>query len=420
MEQPDQKKLQDILRQRDKYESLGVLAGGIAHDFRNYLSGIVTQAEIAREHLGKHSENNAGTLAEDALETILNSAKQAGELVRRLLAFSDPGALLEPVPVDLHREVRTVCRLVGLNPAKNTRLINDPDPSELWISSYPYALQQVCLNLIVNAVDAIGDRGGFVRVETSPLTLKVARTTREGRTMAPGKYAAIRIIDNGPGIPDAVRHKIFDPFFSTKGRNDRNGLGLAMVRQIIEETNGDLNFESALGVGTRFEIIIPIVESPVGEVVEETKSDFIPRLTEGNAAESKQSPSSILFLEDDPTISEGARIILESCGFRVEHYDNGHDGLIAIQRPGAHFDLVVCDFHLCDMDATEFIRRSVPLDFVKRYVLVMGSLNHIKRIGPEEAYIEEIFEKPISYFTVAKRLHAILGNKDIQVPEFTV
>jgi|TARA_B110000438_G_scaffold294036_1_gene334794 CheY-like chemotaxis protein len=290
----------------------------------------------------------------------------------------------------------------------------------LWISSFPYALQQVCLNLIVNASDAIGERGGFVRVETVPHTLKVTRTTRDGRDLLPGDYAAIRVIDNGPGIPDAVQRKIFDPFFSTKGRNDRNGLGLAMVRQIIEETGGDITFESALGIGTRFEIIIPIVDSHGEDFAEDAEVAPIPSTPELHPSEDERTSSSVLFLEDDPTISEGARIILESCGFRVEHYDNGNDGLLALEREGAHFDIVLCDFHLTDMDATEFIRKAVAKGIEKRFVLVTGSLNHTKSIAPEEAYIEEIFEKSISYFTVARRLHAILGNEDIKIPEFAV
>lgn len=145
-----------------------------------------------------------------------------------------------------------------------------------------------------------------------------------------------------------------------------------------------------------------------------------PVVTEISQTKSEPNLSSILFLEDDPTISQGACMILENCGFRVEHYDKGADGLLALEREDAHFDIILCDYHLTDMDATEFIQSLVARGIDKKCVLATGSLDHADSIAPIEAYIEEILEKPISYFTVARRLHAILGNEDIQVPDFSV
>lgn len=406
-------KLQEMMRQRDKLESLGALASGIAHDFRNILSAIVSQADLVRTLLESSESLKEGSKMRDSLELILSTAHNAGGLVQRLLDFSAPANSLTPNPVSLKHEVTTVTRILGSTIPPTVKLLTQWENIDQWVNAYPFAIQQVLLNLGLNAADAIGDAEGFIRIEVMPLELSRdhLKVGREG--LAPGRYINIRVIDNGPGIPDAVRDKIFEPFFSTKARRDRNGLGLAMVARLMAELHGHISYESALGVGTRFEVLLPLVDAPCKT---HAPVRMIPTMDDSVAtANGRKDAASLLFLEDDPTISKGARIILESCGFTVEHYANGSDALKAIANRLTPFDIIVCDFHLPDMTATELIRRVVETSHDQRFVLVSGSMVDESNLGSAHRHVARVFKKPISYFTVARELHDLLKNEHLLV-----
>lgn len=401
-------KLQEMMRQRDKLESLGALASGIAHDFRNVLAAIVSQADLARNLLDRNGLSMDPAELRDSLELILSTAHHAGDLVQRLLDFSAPAKSLNPAPVSLQHELQTVTRILSSTVPQSVRIITRWVEIDQWVKAYPFAIQQVLLNLGLNAADAIGPTEGFIRLEASPVTIDSDRSEVEAGYLIPGRYINIRVIDNGPGIPEAVREKIFEPFFSTKARRDRNGLGLAMVARLMDELQGYLTFESALGVGTRFEVFLPLVPGPVDRVAAkpvELKKEEVQ--TNGHAS---KDAASLLFLEDDPAISKGARIILESCGFSVEHYAQGRDALNAITNRNHPFDLVLCDFHLPDMNAPELIRRALEIAGTQRFVLVSGSIVDEDNLGGMQSHVARIFKKPISYFTVARELHELLGQ----------
>jgi PAS domain S-box-containing protein len=402
-------KLHEMMRQRDKLESLGALASGIAHDFRNVLSAIVNQADLARTLLGRAEPTHGHAGVKDSLDLILSTAHHAGELVQRLLDFSAPSRSLTPTPVSLQHEIHTVTRILGSSVPGEVKILTHWEDIDQWVNAYPFAIQQVLLNLGLNAADAIGTRQGFIRLEASPVELAEGRHGGGANGLAPGRYINLRVVDNGPGIPEAVRDKIFEPFFSTKARRDRNGLGLAMVARLVDEMQGHITFESALGVGTRFEVLLPLVEPPAEplgtiRILADGASPVRPEESGG------EKSASLLFLEDDPTISKGARIILESCGFSVEHYARGQDALKAMAERRRPFDLVLCDYHLSDMNAGELIRRALEVSTPQRFVLVSGSLLDGVELGSLNAHVSRVFKKPISYFTVARELHELLGT----------
>jgi PAS domain S-box-containing protein len=406
-------KLQEMMRQRDKLESLGALASGIAHDFRNVLSAIVNQADLARNLLARSDSLSQEAEMRDSLELILSTAHHAGDLVQRLLDFSAPAKSLTPGPVSLQHELTTVTRILESTFHADLKFITQWDDIDRWVNAYPFAVQQVLLNLGMNAADAIGPTEGFIRIEAQPIKLPVEHPTVGEDILAPGDYINIRVIDNGPGIPEAVRDKIFEPFFSTKARRDRNGLGLAMVARLVTELRGHITFESALGVGTRFEVLLPLVDAPAEST---SPVRLIPAIEESaNGNGKKESAATLLFLEDDPTISKGARIILESCGFMVEHYAHGQDALRAIASRPRPFDVILCDYHLPDMNATELIRRALEEKEEQRFVLVSGSAVDEGSLGSVQRHVARVFKKPVSYFTVARELHELL-EKDCEVP----
>lgn len=402
-------RLQEILRQRDKLESLGALSSGVAHDFRNILSAIVNHADLARNRLKASPDEASLRSVADGLDLILSTAHQAGDLVQRLLDFSAPAKSLTPAPVSVRHEIQAVKRILEPGLPADLRLVVHTEDSDCWVNAYPLALQQVLLNLGLNASDAIGDEPGFIRIESFVSEFTAAEPPPLGTDLAPGRYLTLRLIDNGPGIPEAVRDRIFEPFFSTKRRADRNGLGLAMVARLINELDGHISFESALGVGTRFEILLPLTDAPPNPAVSLLEARHSADVQPGPAS-AGEARASLLFLEDDPAISQGARLILESCGFTVEHYARGRDGLRVLQSRVEPFDIVLCDFHLPDMDAVELIEQSVKQFQKQRFVLVSGSMLNEDVLGGMRVHVERIYSKPISYFTVARELHELLGT----------
>ncbi len=404
-------RLQEILRQRDKLESLGALASGVAHDFRNILAAIVNHADLARNRLVRDREEASRETVANCLDLILSTAHQAGDLVQRLLDFSSPAKSLTPAPVSVQREVQAVTRILGPGLASSIKLLTHLEDADCWVNAYPLAIQQVLLNLGLNAADAISDQPGFIRIESFATEISDDRPAPFGTSLAPGRYLNLRIIDNGPGIPEAVRDRVFEPFFSTKRRSDRNGLGLAMVARLVTELQGHISFESVLGVGTRFEILLPITDAPEAPVTvpppEHAPAVFEQERDPGPSSERR---ASLLFLEDDPAISQGARLILESCGFTVEHCASGKDGLRLITSRVQPFDVVVSDFHLPDMNAVELIQRSIKHCDKQRFVLVSGSMLSEDILGGMRSHVDRIYSKPISYFTVARELHELLGT----------
>jgi two-component system cell cycle sensor histidine kinase/response regulator CckA len=399
-------KLQEMLRQRDKLDSLGALSSGIAHDFRNVLAAIVNQADLARNALEKTPGENPRQEVLESLELILRTAHDAGDLVQRLLDFSAPTCSLTTGPVSLTNELETVKRILMSAIRQGIELITNWEDIDYWVKAYPFSIQQVLLNLGMNASDAIGKGEGFVRIEAKPISLSTGHPLVVEEFLTAGRYINIQVIDNGPGIPEAVREKIFEPFFSTKARRDRNGLGLAMVSRLMKELNGHISYDSALGVGTRFEVWLPLLENVDQTTLSGRALSPIKGLEP--LPETKRRGVDLLFLEDDPTISKGARIILESCGFTVEHHTEGGEALKAIEGRERPFDVILCDFHLPDMDATELIGRAIKGRQNQRFVLVSGRTIDELELGSVHPYVSRIFKKPVSYFTVARELHELL------------
>ncbi|MFP4542033.1 MAG: ATP-binding protein, partial [Opitutales bacterium] len=380
------------------------------------------QADLARSLLAPHANQPASAMenVREALQLILSTADSAGDLVQRLLDFSDPSATPKRARVAVDKEILTATRLLALNMPRRVRLTPHLEGRDYWISAPPFSVQQLLLNLIVNAADAIGEEEGFIRVEAGPARIGPAHPL-VGNGLEPGAYVALRIVDNGPGVPESLHRRIFEPFFSTKGRTDRNGLGLAMVQRIVEELDGHITFESALGIGTRFEILLPLLPLSPERADPPATVDLPGRalhsaVVNPSPAENK-CVASLLFLEDDPTISQGARIILESCGFRVEHYTCGEEALAAMRAREVPFDLVLSDYHLPDMNADELITQALGFEAEQRFVLVSGSMLDDGQLGDLEEHVSRIFKKPTSYFTIAREIHLLLGNEDAPVPD---
>jgi PAS domain S-box-containing protein len=251
----DQKRAEEAIRQREKLDSIGLLAGGIAHDFNNLLVGIMGGASYARDSLDR------GHSAYPMLEIVLRSSERAADLTQQLLAYAGKvDVRLEPA--DISQVARDACDPVRISIPKNIDLKLETANDIPVIETNAGQMKQVIVNLVMNAVEAIGEESGVVTVKTAmePVGPGVCESGEPqsnvlGYELPPGQYVLVEVSDSGPGMDDRMQTQIFDPFFTTKfmGR----GLGLAAVQGIVRSLGGGIRVSSEAGSGSAFQVLLP-------------------------------------------------------------------------------------------------------------------------------------------------------------------
>jgi PAS domain S-box-containing protein len=250
----DQKRAEEALREREKLDSIGLLAGGIAHDFNNILVGIMGGASFAIDSLEREHP------AYPILEIVVRSSERAAHLTQQLLAYSGKGqTALEQVSIS--RVVREVRDLLRTSIPRNASVELDTAEDLPFVETSANRIQQLIINLVMNAVEAIGEETGVIKVRTATLRLEPANLERNvlGYRLPAGSYVLIEVSDSGVGMDEQTQTRIFDPFFTTKftGR----GLGLAAVQGIVRTLGGGIQVESELGGGSTFGVLLPAGES---------------------------------------------------------------------------------------------------------------------------------------------------------------
>lgn len=312
------RKSEEQLRQAQKMEAVGLLAGGVAHDFNNLLTVIAGYAEALL--------NDAGTAPamKDDLTQISRAAEQAATLTRQLLAFSRR-QVLNPEVLDLNARIseleKMLRRLVGENIVLAVRLSEKP----AWIKVDPSQIEQVILNLVVNARDAI-EGCGKIFVESSHVELSDAER-------GPSSCVMLTVRDTGQGMDEATRARVFEPFFTTKGRGRGTGLGLATVYGIVEQSGGTITVHSEPGVGSTFNVHLP---GASGEVRESPVS-------RPQAVVASNLPIRVLLVEDEEMVRSVARRVLEQHQMRVVEAESASVALRIFHEQPADFDVVVSD-----------------------------------------------------------------------------
>ena len=318
----------------DRLELLGRMAGGIAHDFNNVL-GIVTAAGAA----ARLAEDSLARLAE--LRAIEEAADRGAALVRQLLAFSRR-QVMAPRVLDLNERVSLMARLLERLLGAGIRLELELDDPPRRVRADPSQLDQVLLNLAVNARDAMQGRGRL-RIETGS---RLVLGEGAGR-IPPGRYATITVQDSGPGIPPDVLARIFEPFFTTRIENGGTGLGLATVQGIVAQSGGHILAESPPGQGARFTILLPRHEGEVEEA---------PVTPEPAPA----APAHILLVDDELTLLRLGAQALERAGHRVTTAEDGQDALEQLQE-GLAPDLLVSDVAMPGLDGVQLADAALAL-----------------------------------------------------------
>ena len=306
----DRKCLEEQFRHAQKMEAVGKLAGGVAHDFNNLLTVINGYSDIALARL------QPGDPLRDALEQIKRAGERGAGLTRQLLAFSRK-QLLVPVILDLNALLGEMQKMLGCLIGEDIRLNARLEP-KLWpIHADAGQMEQVVMNIVVNARDAM-PHGGQLSVETANVVLDDAYVGTHPDA-EPGDYVQLSIADNGCGMDSAIRSRIFEPFFTTKEASKGTGLGLATVYGIVKQSGGHIDVESKVGNGTTFRIIIPRTRQLVNSGASQ-QADFKPVL---------KASETVLLVEDEDDVRTLARLILEGEGYKVLEARDGAEAFLA-------------------------------------------------------------------------------------------
>jgi two-component system, cell cycle sensor histidine kinase and response regulator CckA len=327
----DKANLEEQLRQSQKLEAVGTLAGGIAHDFNNLLTGILGYADMLR----------AGGLSpsqtEKAASVIERAARRAAELTQQLLGFARKGKY-QNIPVDLHATIAEVSSLLGRTLEKNITIESSLRATDPFVLGDPVQIQQVILNLSVNARDAMAG-GGKLSFLTDRVTLPL-RADHDSDSAA-GDFIKLVVADTGCGIPLEVQPRIFEPFFTTKEQGKGTGMGLSMVYGIVKNHGGSICVSSDASSGTRFEILWPAVDRPSLVAVDAEETVRV------------RVANTVLFVDDEELVRTVAASMLETLGYKVILARDGQEAVDVFRARQDEIDLVILDMAMPRMGGRE-------------------------------------------------------------------
>jgi len=386
----DRKRAEERLRHAQKLESLGLLAGGVAHDFNNLLVGVIGNASLAQDML-PHDH-----AAAELMTKVVKTGEQAAHLTRQMLAYSGKGQFLVE-PLDLSALARDIIELARPSIPKKVALRLELAEGLPPIEADRGQVQQILMNLAINAAEAIGGEEGQVTVKTRTEVVDRQYAIRhpEAADLQPGRYVVLEVRDTGSGMNDAVKSRIFDPFFSTKftGR----GLGLAAVAGIVRGHGGAIVVTSAPGRGSTFEVLFPPAKNSVG-----------PRQSLAQKA-ALQGAGVVLVVDDEPVVREMTKKTLERYGYTVLVADGGLAAIDILKRHPGKIDLALLDLSMPGMSGEETLPE---LKKIRPDVKVLVSSGYseaeaMKLFSGQP--VEGFLQKPYTTAVLAAKLKGVLG-----------
>jgi two-component system, cell cycle sensor histidine kinase and response regulator CckA len=385
----DRRRLEEQLIQSQKMESIGLLAGGIAHDFNNILSAILGYSSYLKSVVYQDEKVYAH------LDTIERSALRAAELTSQLLAFARGGKYVVG-PMDIHDLIVETTRLLRGSIDKNIAIQTDLGASSPIIEGDGAQMQQVLMNLCVNARDAM-PHGGILKISTRRLNKPDAYLlSRKSEHTTP--YIRIAIADTGIGIDESIRGRIFEPFFTTKPKGKGTGLGLATVYGIIEHHGGFVDFHSKVGAGTTFVIYLPTVDRPI-----ETPAKEQARISGG--------PETILIVDDEDMIRSLVKDILTSKGYNVLTAPDGASAVVLYQEQWRSIDLVILDMIMPGMGGRETMEKFKQINPDVRAILSTGYSEDDRARDLMALGVKVFLQKPYKTEQLSTAVRKVLDEK---------
>jgi len=390
----EQKQMEEQLQKAQKLEAVGNLAGGVAHDFNNLLTVIIGFTDMLL--LKTEKDSNLVKYGKGIKE----SAEKAASLTQQLLAFSRK-QVLQPRIIDF-------AELLPKTEHMLRQVIDDTIDLQFQIAddlglikADPVQIEQVLLNLVINARDAMPE-GGSIHVRLRNIFLEDSAVPKQYADMSPGPYIEVTVSDTGIGMDEKIQDRIFEPFFTTKSSGKGTGLGLATVYGIVRQSNGNIFVQSDRMIGTTFTVLLPRIYEVKNEPVQPTESHI-------SVSSADQKTGKILIVEDEEAVRTMAADSLKMYGFKTLQAVNGQQGLdILIKESNGHIDLVLTDVRMPIMDGYELAKKIKSFNPDMK-VLLMSGFTDADNIKQEisEHHVEFI-QKPFSPVVLVKRIIEML------------
>jgi PAS domain S-box-containing protein len=385
-----QKRTEGQLRQAQKMEAIGRLAGGVAHDFNNILGIINACTEFLRDRIDPAAEPSL------YVENIKKASERGRSLTKQLLAFSRTSAV-QPVVLDLNERLRDISKLLRPLLGDDVEILVVPRSSSAVVEADPGQLDQIVVNLAVNARDAMPHGGKFI-LETGAVRFDEGFGERN-EAMRPGKYVLLAVSDTGHGMDEETISRIFEPFFTTKGLGKGTGLGLATVYGIVKQSAGHILVYSEPGHGTTFKIYLPSADHKIG----------LGSKTEVETVGPKRQGTTILLVEDDEIMRSLTRQLLQEHGYTVVEADDGKSALEWAESHPQPVDLLLTDVVMKRMSGPELVERLHASRPALKIVYMSGYTGEL--IAEREMLHRGItlLEKPFSRTALLNTIQATLG-----------
>ena len=387
--------LENQLRHAQKMEAIGTLAGGIAHDFNNILAAIMGHSELALMQLDEPDQ------AKLSLSEVLNASQRAKELVAQILAFSRHSeSLLKPLQVS--SIIKEAMRLLKATLPATIVIQEDIRAPKAIVVADATQIHQILMNLCTNSAHAMSPKGGTLTVSITEQNITPEQMMDNDlnlpATMKPGKYVRLTVADTGHGIPHHLLDRIFDPYFTTKDKEVGTGLGLAVVRGIVQNHGGEIIIDSTPGAGTSVNIYLPRVEGRAAPEIKHLQS-----LRRGNER--------ILLVDDEAGLAALGGRLLTSLGYRVTAHQTPQEALKNFEAAPEAFDLVVTDMMMPKMDGETLARRihairpGIPVILYTGFNNA-GTAERLRHLG-----IKAILRKPITIYGLSEAVRKVLETE---------
>ena len=389
-----QRKLEAQLVQSQKLEAIGTLAGGIAHDFNNILSAILGYIELAKIYV------EPATKVFSYLDEVFKAGNRAKELVRQILSISRQ-AEQKRKPVNINVIAREALRMLKATLPSSIEIRENLDSKAFMIEADPVQMHQVVMNLVTNAGQSMREKGGILEVSIEEANFP-ATVRKMDQEIKPGKYVKLTISDTGHGISPDDRKRIFDPYYTTRAQGVGTGLGLAVAQSIVKKHGGNILFSTQIGKGTEFYIFLPLLEN------KDIPGDM-------DAAENKTllpvGKESILLVDDEDTIIETGREMLEYLGYTVDAHNKSAHALNAFKNSPEKFDLVISDMTMPEMNGDELARKMIALRPDIPIIICTGYNPRIDEKAAASIGLKAFIFKPLTFQKLATTVRRVLDDE---------
>ncbi len=395
--QAERARLERQLQQSQRLESLGQLAGGVAHDFNNLLGVITNYAAFVAEELKKPPGQPPGESALSDVEQIQLAAERATRLTHQLLAFARR-EVVQPRVLNLNNIVASILQLLQRTLGEHIELITDLAPDLDVVLADPGHIEQILVNLAVNARDALTG-GGKLTIETGNVAVDEAYAATHANLLT-GRYAALKVSDNGSGMPPEVVDRAFEPFFSTKPKGEGSGLGLATIYGIVTQAGGIVRIYSEPRIGTTITVLLPVTDDLP------PPDERSPAKLEGGGGEL------VLLVEDEPAMREVTRRILTRNGYQVISTASGQEAVDAAATGPAPITLLLTDVIMPGMQGREVAER---VSGIQPGLAVLYMSGYTEGLLSAQGVLEpgiNLIEKPFTEASLLTKMRDILHARE--------